>query len=293
MLSSDVAGLIDGAFDGPTSSIAKLYHKVRIDNCRSEPKENFRLGDLYVVRKESKPESIMAIMNPDCDLIKRGNGKRAIDEALVVHGDLQRFDAPQTAAGDFIMVDEQPYNISWKYKKAKTRPFEKALTDPGGSDEELNYIGALKPLFAQEVQRNLIHSLGRVGVYVPPVFAISASAKVEVKVGDTKKLAVSIEGAIESPCYYVPSRGGASKGKVIFKRSFVAALEAGLVGIGKEQAEVEKCVKVLKSETLSKLIKGVEVGASLCGILITDNQKLKTQDAPWCWITISIPSVEE
>ncbi|HEK2501912.1 TPA: hypothetical protein SMS99_004323 [Pseudomonas aeruginosa] len=288
-LSKEVAGLIDGVFDGPTDTIAKMYHRVRIDSRRREPKDNFRLGDLYIVSEEGRPSSVLSIMNPDCDLMMRPNGKRAITDALLVTGDLQGFDAPQTSSGDFIMVDGAPFNISWKYKKVKSLPFSGFLKEPGLSEGQHVYAGALKPLYAQEVQRNLLNSLGRIGVYVPPAIAISASAKVEVKVGGSARKTITVDGVEDTSCYLFPSRGGTSKAVVVFKRSFVSGLESALRAIDSDDPSIKAGVKALRAESLVKLVKGVPLGDSVCGILLSDNSKAKLPELPWCWITITIP----
>ncbi|WP_313552498.1 hypothetical protein [Pseudomonas sp.] len=293
LLSKDVAGLIDGVFDGPTDTIAKMYHRVRIDSRRKEPKENFRLGDLYIVKKEDKPDSVLAVMNPDCDLMLRPNGKRAISDALLVAGSLQSFDAPQTSAGDFIMVDNVPFNIGWKYKKVQSHPFSGFLRQPGISEGEHVYAGALKPLYAQEVQRSLLNSLGRVGVYVPPVIAVSASAKVEIKVGGSGRQTIVVDGEEDTSCYLFPSRGGTSKAMIVFKRSFVSGLEGALRSVQSDDNDFKAKVRSLSADSLVKLVRGVPLGESVCGILLNDNAKAKLPELPWCWITITIPIVGE
>lgn len=299
MLSPEIAGHVESAFDGPTDNIAKMYHRVRIDSRRPEPRGNFRLGDLYLVKKDSIPKSVLAIMNPDCDLILRPNGKRAIDEALMVIGELQKFDAPQTSAGDYLLIDDMPFNINWKYKKIRSFPFSGFLESPGLSVENYTYLGALKPLYAQEIQRNLLHTLGRVGVYVPPAIAISASAKVEVKSSTNTKVVVPICGAAKTACYFFPSRGGTDKGVVVFKRSFISGFMTAIQDLKPEDLHdsgLEK-LKAMKEipgyEHMLIFVKGIKIGEVFSsGILVTDKKAIKLVEAPWCWISISIEEPE-
>ncbi|WP_248746966.1 hypothetical protein [Pseudomonas sp. MWU12-2037] len=300
MLSPEIAGHVESAFDGPTDNIAKMYHRVRVDSSRPEPRRNFRMGDLYIVKDNAIPKSVLAIMNPDCDLILRPNGKRAIDEVLMVVGELQKFDAPQTSAGDYLLVDDVPFNINWRYKKVRSFPFSGFLASPGLSVGNHMYAGALKPLYAQEIQRNLLHTLGRVGVYVPPAIAISAAAKVEIKSKTNVKVVVPIGGVEKTACYFFPSRGGTDKGVVVFKRSFISGFMAAIQALQSEhvhESGVDK-LNAMKEipgyEHMLVFVKGIKIGDEFSsGILVTDKKSIKLSEAPWCWISISIEAPQD
>ncbi|MGY4372650.1 hypothetical protein ACVWZ3_000289 [Bradyrhizobium sp. i1.3.6] len=47
-LEGDAQKRIEGTFDGPTKTVASLYHQARIENPRDDKHSTFRLGDLFV-----------------------------------------------------------------------------------------------------------------------------------------------------------------------------------------------------------------------------------------------------
>lgn len=299
LLSPKAASQIEGAFDGPTINVARMYHRVRIEGKRKITRENFRLGDLYLKKTVGKPDSLVAVMTPDCDLVKRENGKRGASSMLTVFGELSKFDAPQTSVGDFIMIKDQPHNISWKYKKVQTFAFKGPMYAPGESQRGFEYLGALRPLYAQEIQRNLLHQLGRVGVFVSPAMGMSASVTLTVLNNKSAKVLYALEGPNETQCYFVPARESQHKGQVIFKRHFVRSFLSTISKLQDNDVPVDavKYLKQLKQpnayEKLSKISSGMDLEEFIdFKIFLTGNSKFKVKSAEgvWCWLTISINS---
>lgn len=295
-LKPEEAQLIKGAFDGPTEKVAALYHRVRFENKRTRPREHFRLGDLYLRKRENEPDHLVAIMNPDCDLIKRPSGKKpAALAVLTLQGDLQQFNVPSTSVGDFIVIDGQPQNIKWNYRAVETLPFagvmEKAGQDHG---EEYRYLGALRPLYAQEIQANMLNHLGRVGVAVPPALAFASEVTVHyVANGSAKELKVDCKG---TPAYYVPARQSGQEGRMVFRRPFVRQLLTTLSGLDRNSLsdEAKRHLAGLLSDNgrvkLSSLTaEGLELEKSAgYGVLLTAKKpKLGPQSANWCCLAVS------
>ena len=78
---------VEGAFEGPTKTVAELFHRVRVEPARSLPGRSFRMGDLYTVGT-GKATQVAAVMTPDCDLVERGIGRRRAARILTVSGKL-------------------------------------------------------------------------------------------------------------------------------------------------------------------------------------------------------------
>ena len=64
---------IEGAFEGPSVNIAKLFHRVRVNRHRASVGRRYQLGDLYA---QPKGRDVRAVITPDCDLVvRRGKAK--------------------------------------------------------------------------------------------------------------------------------------------------------------------------------------------------------------------------
>ncbi|WP_223567739.1 hypothetical protein [Agrobacterium tumefaciens] len=290
---------IEGAFDGPTEKVAELYHRVRVEEPRTGRQSYFRLGDLYLVG-EGKPSKIAAVMTPDCDLIERDGG-RSSPSLLLVHGNLKTFDAPATSVADYVIIGNEPYNISWNTKALSTHPFDK-WPAPGASDSEHKFIGTLRPLYAQELQRRVLADLGRVGLSVAPAIGLTGAVTINIKEqgGARRQLLLEPE-ELSGPVYVVPSRGGDDKTKVIFKRQFVYEFTQTLLGLDHEKLKLHKsgisAIRQLADypENRTRLhkmhIEGVPLDNLVdLGIFVTGDPKFKSgSDGPWCWITVSMP----
>lgn len=288
---------IEGAFDGPTEKVAELYHRVRLEEPRPGRQAYFRLGDVYCLGA-GKPKQIAAVMTPDCDLIIR-DGRRPSPSLLLVHGTLKAFDAPDASIADFVILDGKPYNITWNTKELSTHPFD-AWPAPGMSDDERRYIGTLRPLYAQELQRRVLADLGRVGLSVAPAIGLTAAVKISVKeASGKKKEIISPSDVLKGPVYIVPSRGGNDKTKVIFRRQFVYEFTQLLIGLdpatlpptGKTNLRQLTDYPANQAKLHKMHIDGVHLEELVdLGIAVTGKSSFKSPaDGPWCWITVSMP----
>lgn len=225
------AKVIDGAFEGPTRKVADLYHRVRIENKRNRPREHFRLGDLYLRKPQDGAEDLVAIMNPDCDLVRRPKtGKPGAHAVLTLRGKLENYKTPSTSVGDFIVIGNAPQNIKWDYRHVETLPFDGVMSLPGQSDAQFTYLGAMRPMYAQEIQTKLLNQLGRVGVPVPPALAFETTVHLIYAAKSGKLTTIPFAGEA-SPCYFVPARQTDQQGILVFPRQFVRKLVEALAQI--------------------------------------------------------------
>lgn len=279
---------IQGAFDGPTEKVAELYHRVRIENPRGR-RSQYRLGDLYLSGKE-----LLAIVTPDCDLITRSNGKRAAPRILTVSGKLKKFDAPNASVADFIQIDKKPHNIVWSHKGVQTKEF-KGWPKLGSKSKKNKYVGTLRPLYAQDLQRSVLSDLARVGLSVAPALGMSARAKVFLKQERGKPVEHALNGDKAADCYVIPGRGGTDKPMVLFKRKFVTHLIESLVGadVSKLAKGAEAQIEQLKRDDayikLSKMMTGINFEDTIdLGIFLTGMCPLKGNDGTWCFVLVEM-----
>ncbi|HYV03636.1 MAG TPA: hypothetical protein VFB82_03565 [Blastocatellia bacterium] len=305
----EAASRIEGIFDGPTAKIAELYHHVRIESSRTNRAKNYRLGDLYYQASEGKgkpPHSVLAVMTPDCDLIMR-QGKRKAKRLLTVSGDLSDLVAPGASVSDFIIINKKYYNVTWKRKSLATMEFDE-WPAPGTCNEKLQYIGALRPLYAQELQRNVLHDLGRVGVPVAPAIGMTAAIqlfvreeKVDEKSGGRSGEKVRLNGALTKGevCYVVPGRSETNT-RIIFPRHFVGKIIASLSQLDpkrlpdRAREDIEQLKRADAHKKLAKMSRGVCSEEVIeFGIFLTMKSKFKISDnGPWCWLVVSMNKQE-
>jgi hypothetical protein len=291
------AKVIDGAFDGPTRKVAELYHRVRIENKRSRAREHFRLGDLYLRTPEKGRPHLVAIMNPDCDLVKRPEeDKPAAHAVLTLRGNLENFTAPSTSVGDFIVIADQPHNIRWDYRAVETRPFDGVLALPGQSDAEFDYLGALRPMYAQEIQAKLLTQLGRVGVPVPPALAFAGTVTLHYAAKGGRSNAITFQSE-DPPCYFVPARQSGQKGMLVFRRQFVRQFIQSLEAIDQSTLTPEAAgqLKTLLTDTGKDKLRrltadGVELEKDIGhGLLLTEKKaKMSDRSAYWGCIVVGL-----
>jgi hypothetical protein len=297
-LNGPAAARIEGSFDGPTKKVADLYHRVRIEDPRMSRTANYRLGDLYMAG-EGKKRSVIAVVTPDCDLIMRDGGKRRAPRLLTVSGKLKSFDAPETSVSDFVMLNKQPHNINWDKKAVETKDFD-GWPVPGSSSDDFKYLGTLRPLYAQELQRSFLHDLGRVGVSVAPAIGMTAAVQMVVKQKSGEKQELDVAAGNGAACYIVPGRSISDKARVIFKRQFVGNLIAVLAGIDPKTLAPHAggyVAQLKQPSAYAKLSKMFQAGVFLeepvdLGIFLTAKASFKSAaGGPWCWLTVSM--VEE
>jgi hypothetical protein len=290
-LDSQGAMRIEGAFDGPTRKVAELFHRVRIENPREKRRKHYRMGDLYLSKNG---KDLMAIITPDCDLILRTNGMRNAPRILTVAGKLKKFDAPEASVAEFILVNEKPHNITWIRKEIETKEFG-GWPKPGARSKNIKYIGTLRPLYAQELQRSTLSDLGRVGLSIAPALGMTARAHVFLRSKGGALIDSTLASGASAHCYIVPSRGGTDKPLVIFKRTFVSQLIASLVQVdpAKLVAGADKQIEQLKrdnaDEKLWKMVTGVSLDKMVnLGIFVTSKNPPQGVDNAWCLIKVEM-----
>lgn len=160
---------IEGAFEGPSVEIAKFFHRARVNDRLSYTNRKYQLGDLYA---QPRGKHIRAVVTPDCDLVVR-KGKTKVKSVLTMGGTLNTFDKEGSVADDFFFRRRTPYSVRWNPKDIETFPVEgeEALDQAG----KLQFLGTLRPLYAQAMQRRVLNDLSRIGLPVAPALGINAT----------------------------------------------------------------------------------------------------------------------
>jgi hypothetical protein len=282
---------IDGGFE-PTKSVAKMYHRVRVESKRSRARKNFRLGDLYWDKIKSR---VIAVMTPDCDLVLRKNGKKEVRNAehlLLVPGVVSDLEKVSASVGDFLMIGDTPHNIQWAYKKMFSLPFAGTLEKAGQSGGDLEYLGALRPLYAQEIQANLINHISRVGVAVPPVIGMPAICTIAVRTSSGVKV-ISAQGTTFN-CSLLPGRGSNQQPRVVFDREDIRKIKSALINMPTDDliagsADKIEVLKQNNADSVDRALKqGPEIGTELShGIMLATGKKDGSATGPWCAIYVS------
>ena len=212
---------IEGAFEGTSVPIAKIFHRIRIDERKSRRPNRYALGDIYVAKNG---KSVRTVVTPDCDLVVRKT-KTKVSSLLTMGGELQTFDQGSTSVDQFIIHNKIPHSLKWNPKDLKTYPLEGE--DSLAKDLNFEWVGTLRPLYAQEMQRQPLTDLSRVGLTVAPAMGIDAriSAWLRIKKGegtDFKDLEIEKDDAIAT---ILLERGDARSGhKVLLRRKFLHSL---------------------------------------------------------------------
>ena len=286
---------IEGAFDGPSVHIARLFHHVRIGR-RIHPREGYQLGDLYV---QSEGSGVRAVITPDCDLVER-NGRTKVDNVLTMEGQLNTFDKDGAVAEDLVLRDDRPFSVQWKPKGLETFPISgpEALHETNG----LQFLGTLRPLYAQQIQRRALTDLSRIGLPVAPAMGIDATAQVWVR-KKWKRGHRFDPIEIESPAIatIIPSRMGESEKhghRVLLRRRFVNEMIEhleGLDGSDMEDKDVVNLKKVLGGRSLETLYEGFLVsggftaGKLRCGMaFILGDRPSEKASAGWLQVVLKM-----
>ena len=198
------------------------------------------------------------------------------------------------------MLDGKPHNIAWDTRALSTHPFTE-WPAPGKSNEKFAFLGTLRPLYAQELQREILHDLGRVGLSVAPAIGMTAAVTVTIKLRNGAKRVLELPQAPAAPAYVVPSRGGSDTTKVIFRRQFVSTLIDTLNELDAEslpQVSVGEFEQLKQPKAYSKMQKMFQSGIQLedtidLGIFLTGKASYKSPNGgPWCWLTVSLSAGE-
>ena len=286
----NVESNIEGAYEGASKRVAELFHSVRVRPRRVGAPSRYRLGDLY---KSAIGSNIRAVISPDCDLVVR-KGKTKVGRVLTMGGVLSAFDEEGAAADNLVLFEDRAYSVLWRPKDLETFPIEGAASLDGG--EGFGFVGTLRPLYAQAMQRRALAELSRIGLPVAPALGINASAVAWIRTrhaGDGFKKVVSSAGRAT----IIPRREGRVEGhRVLLARRFVYELVDGLGRIGQEDMEEEDATalgRVLREE--KKFCEGVlrkggsTKGRGIFGICFVVGEKPRTKgDAAWLQIVLKI-----
>jgi hypothetical protein len=289
-LEPSAATTIDGGFE-PTKFVAGMYHRVRIESKRSRARKNFRLGDLYLDKKKPR---VIAVMTPDCDLVLRKSGSkenRNADHLLFVPGQISDLEKTSGSVGDFLMIEDKPHNIQWTYKKVFSAPFTGPFEKAALSGADYQYLGTLRPLYAQEVQAHLLNHVGRVGVAVAPLIGMPAVATIIVRTPSGPK-DISAQGTAFN-CSLIPARASGQQGRVVFDREVIRKIKAALIAMPLEglvedsKAKIE-ALKQQDGDAVEKALKaGPEVGSELANGIFLTGKRDGSATAPWCAVYVS------
>ena len=205
---------IEGAFDGPTSRIAEFFHGIRITEHQIK---RYQLGDLYA---SPSGNDIRAVITPDCDLVVR-KGRTKIKRVLTMGGTLHTFDQEDSAADDLIFREDIPYSIRWNHKDLETFPIE---GEEALRENNFQFLGTMRPLYAQEMQRRVLTDLSRIGLPVTPTFGIYGTATVWIRTKNTPSFKpIPIESSRLATI--IPSqRGQTVRHRILLRRRFVNEL---------------------------------------------------------------------
>lgn len=282
---------IEGAFDGPTEKVAELFYRARVDERPARQGKELRMGDIYA--RGDKPEELLALLTPDCDLIVR-TGKRRAKRATVVAGSLHPINAPDGSVSDFFRLKRKAYNVRWDTKDVRTVEFADI---EAGTD--LKLLGTLRPVYAYELQQRVLTDLGRVGLAVAPAMAVMASAEAVVR-GKDGPFRLTLAKAGKASCAVIPKRGGTDKPRVVYQRQFAADLLDRLVAIsGKVHDDARGDAlnlrqPALQNKLIDKLCRDGQCdGEDAMGIRTTLGPERTDEPIPWCQILVRFETAEE
>ncbi len=276
------ATLIDGAYDKDrTTKIAELYHLARVDPRPATNKE-MRLGDLYIEPVKKGIPQLWALLTPDCDLVVRGNGEMAAQQILTVKGQLIPYDAPKSSLAEFIIIKGVQYSVDWHLKDLKTRD----------SVAGLEFVGTLRPIYAQDLQRRALQDLARIGLGVAPVIRMAGTVALMVKSHD-KVTKIDIGDADSCKCDIYPSRGGSDATRVVLTRKAADSLLAQLTKLDRNSLgeEAKKSILTILSRSgLNGLRRALTTGVALeqevaGGVIVTEKM---TAAKGWCGIVVEM-----
>ena len=284
---------IEGAFDGPSINIARLFHHVRVKGRRIDSPEGYQLGDLYV---QPKGSGVRAVITPDCDLVVR-KGRMKVENVLTMEGHLNTFDKDGSVADDLILRNGRPYSVQWKPKDLEMFP----VSGPEAlhKTSKFQFIGTLRPLYAQQMQRRALTDLSRIGLPVAPAMGIDAAAEVWVRKKNGRSPFVRMEIKLSSIATIIPSRTGQSERyghRVLLRRRFFNEMIDRLNDLDQDEmheGDVANLRRVLSGDSLKGLYEGfLGVGGFTAGKrrvgmgFILGNEPSTKQDAAWLQIVL-------
>ena len=286
---------IEGAFDGPSVPIAKLFHRVRVDEHAAADRPRHKLGDIFIRPAQKR---VLVVITPDCDLVPR-HGKTKVERVLTMDGELRSFDEESSSADQFIFYKKKPYSLRWNPKALNTFP----VTGAGslGKLKGVDFLGTLRPLYAQEVQRLALTDLGRIGLAVAPTMGVDASVVVHLRRQPAKGASAFeiLELPSSAMATVLPERGDLTKGhRVLLRRSFVHMLIDKLREVDTATLSSEDAAKLtdfLREKNEDQLISGFLVkGAATKGkgplstTITMASKPDQTKEGAWLQLTLQL-----
>ena len=118
--------------------------------------------------------------SPGSNILGSRGGGTKVKRLLTMDGELRGFDEDSASADQFIFYNKKPYSLKWNPKALNTFP----VTGPSSLGElrGVKFLGTLRPLYAQEVQRLALTDLSRIGLAVAPIMGVDATATVHIRV---------------------------------------------------------------------------------------------------------------
>lgn len=244
---------IEGAFDGPSVPIARIFNRVRVDERPGASRR--KMGDMFIKHSENK---VMVVLTPDCDLVPRGTGPKA-KRVLTMDGELRSFDQESASADQFIFYKKKAYSLKWNPKALQTFP----IAGPGslGTVKGAEFLGTLRPLYAQEAQRIALTDLGRIGLSVSPIMGVDAQVTAHLRKMDGNKITFEVlDIGQPATATVLPERGDAVKGhRVLLRRSSIHCLVDQLKSVDTSTLSPDDKAKLsdfLKEKNEDQLLSG-------------------------------------
>src|SRR3546814_14631960 len=133
-------------------------------------------------------------------------------------GTVRSFDKDATSADQFVFPSDKPRSLKWNAKDIRSCPFD----GPGSLKDEaaFTYYGTFRPIYAQEVQRQALTDLSRVGLAVSPVMGVDAKVSAHLRIEGPKKTFVYANLKLDkSPLRAkLPALGGGRKRSMVQSR---------------------------------------------------------------------------
>ena len=208
-------------------------------------------------------------------------------------GILKELDEDGAAVDNFVLVENRPFSVWWEPKNLKTFPLDREGSLRSGRYE---FIGTLRGLYAQAIQRHALADLWRVGMPVAPALGIRVGVSVLLrqKGGQFDKLSTSED----AKGVLIPPREGRHEGgRVLLARPFLWGLvealqryEHGRLGVEDGKAlkrvlaeEEDFCEWILKEGGIAK-----DVGRFGVGFSMGEPTRKRKRNA-WLWLVVSVP----
>ena len=217
----DLTRTISGAHPFPSDKIARFFHRLRFNRHKTRNRKRFGLGDVFL---SPDGKYVRMIVSPDCDLVVR-DGKRAAVRLLTVGGQVKAFKDEGAFAGELVHLNDATKAIKWLNKDLMTHAadeFGKLNVD----GTTFTFLGRLRGLSAQAVQKATLANLSRVGVSVPPTVYVGAKVSCFIKSLDgTQVKRVELKDLPEATVQVLMPRGGNdAKKRVLFTQKYTRAV---------------------------------------------------------------------